>query len=372
MVIRMNWMSKFKTKLHSQEMQKLNIIISIVSMILLLFAINPFATDGYEDINDRATLDQRVAIAIASGQTELLIDYSGEDWLGMKNWFKEDFKYNKLIKYIDEFSIYNYDGAKYTYWTYGTKKRVKVVISYKLSKDQIVAVNSFADNYINQTGLRGMSTYDAIKTTHDYLINNYKYTTGANNLYNMINTRQANCYGYTMMNYVILNKLDIPIRTTYGATNNTHIWNVVQIDGQWYYEDVTWDTSNKGIDYMLVSSEKILKDHTIYGNFIVDCPSNYVPTKQTLETNETPNVEEVSPKPNDEVVVPKDPIQENVTSEPVIEDNRDEEVVENKPIATPSQTMDNSSTNSNTAISQKEKLKKLINILNALKNMKSN
>lgn len=104
--------------------------IRVLFIFLTLFAVNPFATDGYEDIGDRTSLDQRVASAISNGQTELYVDYSGEDFANMKNWFKDDFKYDKLINYTDEFSIYNYNGAKYTYWSYGDKKRVKVNISY--------------------------------------------------------------------------------------------------------------------------------------------------------------------------------------------------------------------------------------------------
>lgn len=303
-------MSKVISCLKGKEMQKCGIVLGVMFLFLTLFAVNPFATDGYEDIGDRTSLDQRVASAISNGQTELYVDYSGEDFANMKNWFKDDFKYDKLINYTDEFSIYNYNGAKYTYWSYGDKKRVKVNISYKLTNDQIASVNTFVDNYINNNGLRNVSKYEAIKTVHDYLVNNYTYVSQANNVYEVINNKQANCYGYTMLNYVILNKLGIPVRTTYGAMNDSHIWNAVQLDGQWYYEDVTWDTVDKGTSYFLVSTNEITKNHTIYGNFIPNCPSNYVPTSPKTDevvndqnnennsSNKDSNIEE-TPKQDD-------------------------------------------------------------------------
>ena len=369
-----NMVEKIKLKLQSEKMQQIYIVLGVLAMIIILFAVRPFASDGYEDISDRTSLDQRVATALSNGETELLIDYSGEDWVNMKNWFKEDFKYNKLIKYTDEFTIYNYDGAKYSYWTYGTKKRVKVTISYKLNKEQIAAVGSFAENYINQAGLRNMSTYDAIKTTHDYLIDNYVYKNAANNLYNMINSKQANCYGYTMMNYVILDKLGIPVRTTYGATRDNHIWNVVQVDGQWYYEDITWDTSNGGTDYMLVSSDKITKDHTIYGNFIVDCPSDYVVTNQEPIQEETSNeiVQDESQK---------EEIQPDVENTEVVDEDKEEVIEEpsnsNNDTTTPSKPTNETINKPNTPtnvqpVTQKEKIRKLIEALNALKKLKQN
>lgn len=329
-------MSKVISCLKGKEMQKCGIVLGVMFLFLTLFAVNPFATDGYEDIGDRTSLDQRVASAISNGQTELYVDYSGEDFANMKNWFKDDFKYDKLINYIDEFSIYNYNGAKYTYWSYGDKKRVKVNISYKLTNDQIASVNTFVDNYIDSNGLRNMSKYEAIKTVHDYLVNNYTYVSQANNVYEVINSKQANCYGYTMLNYVILNKLGIPVRTTYGAMNDSHIWNAVQLDGQWYYEDVTWDTVDKGTSYFLVSTSEITKNHTIYGNFIPNCPSNYVPTSPKTDevvtdknnennsSNKDSNIEDTIETPKQDVSKIDENTKDNNVKDNVEDSNKNE------------------------------------------------
>lgn len=329
-------MSKVISCLKGKEMQKCGIVLGVLFIFLTLFAVNPFATDGYEDIGDRTSLDQRVASAISNGQTELYVDYSGEDFANMKNWFKDDFKYDKLINYTDEFSIYNYNGAKYTYWSYGDKKRVKVNISYKLTNDQIASVNTFVDNYIDSNGLRNMSKYEAIKTVHDYLVNNYTYVSQANNVYDVINSKQANCYGYTMLNYVILNKLGIPVRTTYGAMNDSHIWNAVQLDGQWYYEDVTWDTVDKGTSYFLVSTSEITKNHTIYGNFIPNCPSNYVPTSPKTDevvtdknnennsSNKDSNIEDTIETPKQDVSKIDENTKDNNVKDNVEDSNKNE------------------------------------------------
>ena len=329
-------MSKVISCLKGKEMQKCGIVLGVLFIFLTLFAVNPFATDGYEDIGDRTSLDQRVASAISNGQTELYVDYFGEDFANMKNWFKDDFKYDKLINYTDEFSIYNYNGAKYTYWSYGDKKRVKVNISYKLTNDQIASVNTFVDNYIDSNGLRNMSKYEAIKAVHDYLVNNYTYVSQANNVYDVINSKQANCYGYTMLNYVILNKLGIPVRTTYGAMNDSHIWNVVQLDGQWYYEDVTWDTVDKGTSYFLVSTSEITKNHTIYGNFIPNCPSNYVPTSPKTDevvtdknnennsSNKDSNIEDTIETPKQDVSKIDENTKDNNVKDNVEDSNKNE------------------------------------------------
>ena len=399
-------MSKVISCLKGKEMQKCGIVLGVLFIFLTLFAVNPFATDGYEDIGDRTSLDQRVASAISNGQTELYVDYSGEDFANMKNWFKDDFKYDKLINYTDEFSIYNYNGAKYTYWSYGDKKRVKVNISYKLTNDQIASVNTFVDNYINNNGLRNVSKYEAIKTVHDYLVNNYTYVSQANNVYEVINNKQANCYGYTMLNYVILNKLGIPVRTTYGAMNDSHIWNAVQLDGQWYYEDVTWDTVDKGTSYFLVSTNEITKNHTIYGNFIPNCPSNYVPTSPKTDevvndqnnennsSNKDSNIEE-TPKQDDSKInesTKDNNVKDNIDdsnkneSNTEVKDNTNTEVKEettkddtstknDSEKENPSSSLNNGSDNtsnsntSNSATQKENKTQKLMKLLKLLKRL---
>lgn len=379
-------MSKVISYLKGKEMQKCYIVLGVMFLFLSLFAINPFATDGYEDIGSRKALDKRVATAISNHQSELYIDYNGEDYANMKTWFKDDFKYDNLIKYTDEFAIYNYDGAKYTYWSYGDKKRVKVNISYKLTNDQIAFVDNFTNDYIEKHNLKKMSKYNAIKNVHDYLVNNYTYVTSANNLYNVIKNKKANCYGYTMLNYVILNKLDIPIRTTYGAMNEAHIWNAVKLNGQWYYEDVTWDTVNKGTDYFLISTNKIKKNHTIYGNFIPNCPSNYVPKKKddTLIDKDINNVGSSSVEDNQtnssiEDEVKQDEIKDNTSKNEDtsnIEDtskNNSNSTIENTEIESPSNNIPNNSNtntdNSNSSNQKENKTQKLMKLLKILKNL---
>ena len=44
-----------------------------------------------------------------------------EDFANMKNWFKQDFDYDNLVSVGGEYAAYNYNGAKYTYWSYSNR-----------------------------------------------------------------------------------------------------------------------------------------------------------------------------------------------------------------------------------------------------------
>lgn len=368
-----NYAQKIKGVLENKNIQNYAIVFAIVAMFLIVFSVWPFATDGYEDIYDRATLEQRIATGLANHQETILIDYSGEDWQNLKSWIKEDFRYPVLSQYTDELTIYNYDNAKFTYWTYGEKKRVKITISYKLSVDEMQAVYAFADNLIDSNGLRNKSQYEQILFVHDYLINNFHYNVNENNLYHMIQNNETNCYGYTMMNYVILNRLGIEVRTTYGRMNQSHIWNSVNLNGTWYYEDVTWDTVTKGTDYFLISTSKLQMSHTIEGNFVPNCPTDYVANK-TEQNTENTGTEDTETDTIVDVPVDTEDTEdaETVTGDAngeVIEDNsektedsfREEEndsVVADNPSDVPT-------------VPKTEKIQKLTNLLKALKTLKN-
>lgn len=300
----------------TKKMQQVYIIAAIFACIVLIFCVRPFATDGYEDISDRATLDYRVAQAIANHQSELYIDYSGEDFANMKNWFKQDFDYDNLVSVGGEYAAYNYNGAKYTYWSYSNKKRVKVVISYKDTVDEKAYVDAFVEDYINTNGLRNMSSYDAMKNVHDYLTKNISYAEGINSLYTAVTEKKTNCYGYTLLNHIFLEKLGIENRTTYGQMNLPHIWNVVKLDSQWYNIDITWDTAKGGYEYFLVSTSTIKKSHTIWGNFVVDCPSDYVvPKVEETPKEDIPEVEET-----DDIITPEENVIPPIQNEPIEEE----------------------------------------------------
>ena len=265
-----------KLNFKSKKAQQLSIIISIICLFFLATCVKPFATDGYETVTSKKALANKVATAVAENQPELYIDYTGEDYSSLKDWFKSYFKYDNLVTVGGEYAAYNYNGAKFTYWSYSDKKRVKVTISYKETVSQKAEVDAYVSSVINKLGLRNMDDYTAIKTTHDYLIDNFKYKSGANALHTVIQNKTANCYGYTMLNYLILDKLGIDCRTTIGSVNDSHIWNAVKLNGQWYYVDVTWDTVGNKNSYLLISTSQIKKTHKILGNFIPNCPSNYV------------------------------------------------------------------------------------------------
>lgn len=78
----------------------------------------------------------------------------------------------------------------------------------------------------------------------------------------------AVCEGYSELFTELLHRAGIDAATVYGFVhpaerypNNSHAWNIVCIDGDWYYVDVTWDDCNGNHDYFNLTTEQMAVDH---------------------------------------------------------------------------------------------------------------
>ena len=165
-------------------------LISLIALFIYLevvgFASNPYTIETKEDLLNY------VSTEVANQNPELLIKYTGEDYKNMKSWFKSYFSYDNLVT-KGEYSFYNYNGAKFTYWSYSGYKLVRVKISYKQTPEENALVRQFVLNKIDSDGIRNMTQYDAMRYVTDFLSDSFDYKSGQNRCIDVINTKQSNC-----------------------------------------------------------------------------------------------------------------------------------------------------------------------------------
>ena len=123
----------------------------------------------------------------------------------------------------------------------------------------------------------GMSDYEIAKALHDYLTthNEYDMRLYSGNLpalsrtsYGALVNRTSVCSGYALAYQHLMEDAGIPCEYVTGmTTRGSHAWNIVQIGGEWYHVDVTWDDpipNREGYvryDYFLKSDSAISRDH---------------------------------------------------------------------------------------------------------------
>lgn len=122
-----------------------------------------------------------------------------------------------------------------------------------------------------------MPDYQKELIIHDYLVDINRYDSlymddSANHLaYSALLQGKTVCQGYSEAAQLLLKAAGVPSRRLNGTGNGeAHSWNCVQIGGEWYMMDITWDDpaapdgSDLGIkqyDYFNITSDQLAQDH---------------------------------------------------------------------------------------------------------------
>lgn len=134
-------------------------------------------------------------------------------------------------------------------------------------------LNSVVNNVLS--GLkRGMSEFEVELYLHDYLVKNCVYdkkaeknnNENAYSVYGALVEQRAVCQGYAEALQLLLSYVGINSFKELGKSEGSnHIWNVVNIGGDNYYVDVTWDDTKDYCmyDYFNITTKQLKKDHTI-------------------------------------------------------------------------------------------------------------
>lgn len=154
----------------------------------------------------------------------------------------------------------------------------EVSFKYTLSKSeydrQLKALYEAVDSMIDATA--GESDFKKLKSFHNALISGCEYAdTSAYpySAYGCLIEGKAVCEGYSKALSLLCGRVGIGcvpvLGRAKGSDAESHMWNKVLLDNEWYNVDVTWDdpvsdigSDYIGNDYFGVTDELISKDHT--------------------------------------------------------------------------------------------------------------
>ena len=122
------------------------------------------------------------------------------------------------------------------------------------TQDSIEKAQNYIDNLVNQVveQTKNDATDIKIKRIHNWLISTIQYEKDENsknqhNIYGALHDKKAVCEGYARSFKYIMEKVGVPAVLVSGTARNSedktesHAWNYVQINENWYAVDVTWD-----------------------------------------------------------------------------------------------------------------------------------
>ena len=184
-----------------------------------------------------------------------------------------------ITKFADvSYNVFINSGNEDNYFAEGFTSEEQV-------REAINRVEEIKNNILSQ---RNGNNYEDIKMVHDYLVDNIEYDTtiSRSNIYDVYGAlvnRIAVCEGYARSFKYILDEMGIPCVLVIGTGTNSqgeterHAWNYVELEGNWYAVDCTWDdpiiiggggqTLSSRYKYFLKGANEFNADHISSGYF---------------------------------------------------------------------------------------------------------
>lgn len=148
-----------------------------------------------------------------------------------------------------------------------------------LSRQRQAEIESATADFLKTADSRG-SDYEKAVAAHNYIIKTTRYAEGysvdstayseVSTIYSALVGGEALCSGYAKAYQYLLGKMGVECSYISGKANGEdHAWNLVKLDGEYYYVDVTWDdpvysngAQGMRFDYFCIPSSALEKTHT--------------------------------------------------------------------------------------------------------------
>ena len=189
-----------------------------------------------------------------------------------------EYSFKKLVKKEDfatALLAFNYDFPEaywmwdYRYWLddHGKVTKVKFQVPENYAETQ-AQVDQIVDNVVG--AVANASDYEKIKYFYDWIINWTIYEDNECDQYytSVFLYRKSICAGYSRAFQYLCKKAGIKCATVRGQTDEAHAWNFVELNGKYYWVDVTWgdpvnDDGSQSLVYyyFMVPDEVLFRTH---------------------------------------------------------------------------------------------------------------
>lgn len=155
---------------------------------------------------------------------------------------------------VDHPELINYAGYR---WSYRENSGFKLTLEFAVSnmisaKIGEMKIQRIIDNIKDDT--EDMNDKEKIKYVYEWIGENntydstFTYMDKNQSIYNVFMKKNAVCAGFAKASQVIFQNIGINSYTITGESTGPHMWNVVELDGKYYFYDSTVATSARDSD----------------------------------------------------------------------------------------------------------------------------
>ncbi len=262
----------------------------------------------YEQLNrEEKRIYNEIKSNVSTGKVEMTI--TGLDQNGLKDkmlrvveafehdhpeyfWINGGWQYSGNLNDNGSFDI-DFELTCFEYW------------NHSFNQQKYLDKLNYRVNLVTELAKGQKTDYDKVKFVHDYLVQNAEYDYDAlaesektihdasseyiYSAYGCLVNKKTVCAGYAKAFQLILNNLGIDCTYITGDAGGPHAWNMVTLEDENYYFDVTWNdslpTDKRGdclypkdskYDYFGLKTNELEKDHTVDRQYfdIPECTEN--------------------------------------------------------------------------------------------------
>lgn len=197
------------------------------------------------------------------GDGEFTLDYNVEYNFDIYKFGYE----NALQDYINsDYTYYNINRIEYRYYHESSKGQKNFSVDYILdlmeTPEQKEYVYSTVRSLIKRNpSIIKASNFEKAAWAFDYIVEHvaYDYDYANYTAYEALKEKKAVCQGIVKLYYVMAIELGLNCRIVSGGN---HAWNLVELEGKWYYVDATWGACGWGRKYLL-KAKKNMTEHSL-------------------------------------------------------------------------------------------------------------
>lgn len=231
-------------------------------ILIFSFTVNAFASSEISNIN---SLTQYINTSMNNYISPITIKYANPK--DINSTVKNNILNGAYL--TDDYTAASYSEIAFSEKTdENDSSAVDLTITptYVETKDEAAYVNTRAAQIVSSVIKPGMTDYQKVAALHDWVVSNVKYDTSLKEVsdYTALSDGKTVCRGYSMLLYKLLTNAGFNSHIVLGSvvegfkfrhTAEGHAWNMVQLDGKWYFIDSTNDqlSTDSSTKFFLVS-----------------------------------------------------------------------------------------------------------------------